>query len=140
MDCVFCSIETQEPERVIKTNKNTLVVLSNPRLMPGHMLVVPKRHVEKISELSAEEREEFFNQTVELQEKVLEKFAPGCDISEHYRPFIPNSKFKVAHLHMHIRPRTLDDELYQKVQIHEKEVFTEPTTSEVQKFKALFGE
>src|SRR6185295_18637251 len=114
MDCQFCEIINGKTGRILKEGKHVFVVLSNPKLMDGHFLVIPKRHVEKISELNTEERQEFFDETVNLQEKVLEKIAPGCDISEHYRPFIPNNKFKVTHLHMHIRPRFLDDELYMK--------------------------
>ena len=139
MNCVFCDVGNKELERVIRDNKNTFVVLSNPRLMSGHMLVMPKRHVEKLSELSEEEREELFNQTIQLQEKVLETLAPGCDISQHYRPFIPNSRFKVSHLHIHVRPRTLDDELYQKVQSHEKDIFTDISEGDQVKYKKLFG-
>ena len=39
--------------------------------MPGHMLFIPRRHVEKISELNKEEQEELIEVTIEFQEKSL---------------------------------------------------------------------
>jgi diadenosine tetraphosphate (Ap4A) HIT family hydrolase len=99
---------------------------------------IPKKHVERFSDLSTEEKNELFDEVSELEKLVIEKFAPGCDISQHYRPFIPNSKFKVSHLHIHIRPRFLDDELYMKVQKFENDIFEEPNPEEYDKFKTLF--
>lgn len=138
MTCPFCDIIDKRTERLIRETENVFITLSNPRLMPGHLLVIPKRHVEKLSELTQEERDELFDEAIRLQEKVLGNLAPGCDISQHYRPFIPNSKFKVSHLHLHVRPRSLDDELYQKVQVFEKDVFQEATLDEFDKYKELF--
>jgi diadenosine tetraphosphate (Ap4A) HIT family hydrolase len=57
MNCPFCEITTEKTERVIRETESTFAVLSNPQLMSGHLLVIPKRHVEKLSELSKEERE-----------------------------------------------------------------------------------
>ena len=107
--------------------------------MPGHLLVIPKKHVEKFSELSLEKKGEFFGEVILIQEKILEEVASGCDLSQHFRPFIKQSRLKVNHLHMHIRPRTFEDELYQKVQIHEKEVFTDILKTEFKKYKKLFS-
>lgn len=91
--------------------------------MPGHLLVIPKRHVEKISELNEEERKELFDTVIEFQEKIISKIAKGCDINQHYRPFQTQDKLKVNHLHIHILPRESKDELYQKSQKFEKDIF-----------------
>ncbi|MDE2213464.1 MAG: HIT family protein [Patescibacteria group bacterium] len=139
MDCPFCKIVIENTERIIRETERTFTVLSKPRLMPGHLLVIPKKHVERFSELSKEERNELFDEIALLEQKILIGLAPGCDISQHYRPFIPNSRFKVSHLHIHVRPRSLDDDLYQKVQIFERDVFQEPNQEEFEKFKKLFG-
>jgi histidine triad (HIT) family protein len=140
MDCPFCAIIAKRTERLISETAHTFTTLSNPRLMPGHLLVIPKRHVEKLSQLSGEERNDLIDQAMRLQEKVLESVAPGCDISQHYRPFIPNGRLKVAHLHIHVRPRSLDDELYTKVQIFENDLFQEPSPEEYEKYRKLFSE
>jgi histidine triad (HIT) family protein len=138
MDCRFCDITTQAGQ-IIREGEHTIVFLSKPRLMPGHLLVIPKRHAEKLSDLTKEERAELFNEAAQLQEKVLEMIAPGCDVSQHFRPFIPDSRFKQAHLHVHIRPRALEDELYEKSQKFENDIFMDPSEEELEKYKNLFN-
>jgi len=62
--------------------------------MPGHLLVVPKRHVEKLSALQEDERRELFEKVIQFQEKILSKLASGCDIKQNYRPFQKQSNLK----------------------------------------------
>jgi histidine triad (HIT) family protein len=132
-NCPFCDI-LKTKKRIIEEGKSVFVALSNPRLMMGHILVIPKRHVEKISELEKKEREELFYFTIKFQEKILEKIAPGSDIRPHYRPFIVQTDLKIDHLHIHLQPRFLDDELYKKSQIYHRNIFkslTEKEASEI---------
>jgi len=136
MDCPFCHIN-EEKTRLIKNGKNIFVIFSNPGLMEGHLLVIPKRHVEKLSELSKDEKEELFNLVIEYQEKILKNIAPGCDIRQHYRPFLKQSKSKVNHLHIHLQPRKFDDELYKKCQIYHEDVFKELIEEEVNRISKL---
>ena len=68
MDCPFCNINP-EKTRILKDKKFVRVIFSNPCLMPGHLLIVPKRHVEKLSELNEEEQKELFETIIEFQEK-----------------------------------------------------------------------
>jgi histidine triad (HIT) family protein len=140
MNCPFCDILTKNTERIIRESKHAFVVLSNPRLVPGHLLVIPKRHVEKFSELPEEERTELFSEAIKLEEIILEKFASGCDMSQHYRPFIKQNRLKVNHLHIHLRPRESEDELYQKVMKYERDVFTDVSKEEFEKYKHIFSE
>jgi len=137
MDCPFCKIDKKRT-RIVKEGKSVLVVLSNPRLVDGHLLVMPKRHVEKLSQLENKEKEELFETLIEFQEKILSKFATGCDIRSNYRPFIKQGELKVNHLHFHLLPRELEDELYKKCQIFEKEIFRMLTKREKEKFAKLF--
>jgi len=139
MDCPFCQIIKEKSERILLETKCSFVVLSDPKLMSGHLLVIPKKHVEKFSNLSSEELKDLIDLTIRMQEFVLKEIAPGCDVCEHYRPFIPDNKFKVSHLHVHIRPRFLDDELYKKVQIFEKDVFSKLDDEEFKKYKELIS-
>lgn len=139
MDCPFCRYY-EEKNTVIRESANTFTVLSNPRLMEGHLLVIPKQHIENFSELELSIRQELFEEAIKLQEIILEELAGGCDISQHYRPFVPQSKYKVNHLHIHVRSRTLNDELYEKVQKYESDVFTNVSEQEFEKYKKLFAE
>jgi len=138
MDCPFCTIN-EEKTRIISEGTYTRVILSNPRLMPGHLLIVPKRHVERISELEENEKRELFEKLEEFQEKILSKLAKGCDIRQNFRPFQKQNNLKVHHLHIHLQPRELEDDLYKKCQIFETQVFSELTNEEKEKFSKLFS-
>jgi len=99
--------------------------------MPGHLLVIPKRHVEKPSELNEQERAELFETVIEFQEKILNKISSGCDIKQNYRPFQKQNRLKVNHLHFHLQPRELFDELYKKCQIFQKDIFKDLSQQEL---------
>ena len=132
MDCPFCNIDKKR-NKVIKYGKNVFVMFSNPRLMEGHLLVIPKRHVEKLSELNEEERKELLDTVIEYEEKILKNISPGCDVRQHYRPFLKQSELKVDHLHIHLQPRKLEDDLHHKLQLFGKDVFKELTKEEIDK-------
>ena len=132
MDCPFCQIiSNDQKERVLDENEMAVVILSNPRLMPGHILVIPKKHVERLSQLAALERSGLLEMAIKWQELIIEKLAPGCDLRQNYRPFIPSGRIKVNHLHFHLLPRSLEDELYRKSMTYEKELFQDLTSSEM---------
>ena len=136
MICPFCNID-KERTIIIKEGKNAFVCLSNPRLVEGHLLVVPKRHLENISELNKEEREEMFGFVVDFQRKILENISEGCDVRWNYRPFKKQDDLKVDHFHIHLIPRSFKDELYTKSQIFEKEIFRKLTQEEIDKIVNL---
>ena len=96
MSCPFCNIQTKRT-RIIRKGKHTLVILSNPRLVEGHLLVIPKRHIVKMSELNKEEKEELLDTVIEFQEKIISRFASGCDIRQNYRPFQKEDGIKIDH-------------------------------------------
>lgn len=139
MDCPFCSVD-EIKNRIIKKGKYCFVTLSNPKLVPGHTLVIPFRHVEKASQLTKEEKTELFDTLIEFEEKILEKFSTGCDIRSNYRPFLKQNWIKVDHLHFHLQPRENEDELFQKVQIFEKNLWQMLSEEEKEKYNKLFGE
>ncbi len=74
--CVFCEIN-QEKNKVISESNDIIVILSNPALVKGHCLVIPKRHIEKISELNDKEKEEIFSELIKIQNNLLKKFSGG---------------------------------------------------------------
>ncbi len=139
MDCPFCNINS-EKTRILKNGNFVRVIFSNPCLMPGHLLIVPKRHVEKISDLNEEEQQELFKMIIEFQEKILSKVSSGCDIRINYRPFQKQDGLKVNHLHIHLHPRELFDELYEKCQIFEKDVFKDLSIEELDKMFKIFSD
>jgi diadenosine tetraphosphate (Ap4A) HIT family hydrolase len=106
--------------------------------VPGHLLVIPKRHIEKSSQLTKAERKEIFDAIINIEEKLVKKFSKGCDIRSHYRPFMKQSWLKVNHLHFHLQPREFEDELYQKAQKYELDVWRELPEDEIKVIKKIF--
>jgi diadenosine tetraphosphate (Ap4A) HIT family hydrolase len=111
--CSFCNIDP-ERSKVIKKFKYVYVIFSNPRLTPGHLLVIPNRHVKRISELKDEELLELFHVMNLYCDKVL-KFAKGYMIKNNYMPFLDEGERKVNHMHFHILPRNFNDKIYMKM-------------------------
>lgn len=131
--CPFCDIK-EEKTRVLSETALSVTILSNPSLVRGHCLVIPKRHVEKLNELREDERKDLLHHTIKMQELLLKKFF-GCDIRQNYRPFQKQNSLKVNHLHIHLQPRKLKDELYQKCQKFEKQIFRQINQKELDKLK-----
>lgn len=110
-------------ERVLKSNKTAQAFLSNPRKVPGHFLVTPKRHIEKPWELTAEELQDVFELIFFVEQKLIGKVGDGVDIRQNYRPFMQQGKLKVNHLHFHLIPRYLEDYLYKVSEQFETDLF-----------------
>jgi len=137
MACPFCEIVKNSKERMLAERAHVVVILSNPRLVAGHLLVIPKRHVLKLQELSEEEQKELFDTVLAWQEKIITRIASGCDIRQNYRPFIKQNDLKIDHAHVHLIPRELEDELYQKSTKFEKDIFAPLAENERQKISLL---
>ena len=138
MPCPFCELDPQRTV-VLEERAFAFVALSNPRLMPGHLLVIPKRHVEQIIWLGTLEMIECFSLLQSYEAKIIAYLgAGGCDIRQHYRPFLSESELKIDHMHFHLLPRNLDDELYQKSLRHEQELFSSPEETEQELMVHLF--
>jgi diadenosine tetraphosphate (Ap4A) HIT family hydrolase len=123
MNCPFCELDHKR-NKVIYNGKTVFVALSNPRLAKGHLLVIPKRHIEKPSQMNRVERTELFDIILKFQDKITSLLAKGCDIRENYHPFRKaDDHSKVDHIHFHLIPRDPDDEIYQTYEKLQKDVF-----------------
>ena len=137
MDCRFCGLK-DDRTRIISEHKYCYAILSNPRLMKGHILIIPKRHVEKLSELNAKERLELFEVLQKYSQKILDlKISKGYSIHMNYMPMLPESKTKVDHLHIHIWPRDKDDEIYMKMLKNQQGLFKDLAEKELKRFKNI---
>ena len=70
--CVFCEIISRNKKnetQFISESKHSFIILSNPSLTKGHLLIILKKHVEKISELKNFEKKDLF--------KIIEEKVPG---------------------------------------------------------------
>lgn len=120
-DCPFCDTK----EQVLKENERAKVILSNPRKVPGHFLVIPKRHVEAPWELEKDEITDIFDLIFFVEKKIIGKLGDGIDIRQNYRPFLKQSNLKVDHVHFHVYPRYFDDYLYKVSEKFEADLFTD---------------
>ena len=135
--CPFCTIDPNRTT-VVQEFALTRAVLSNPRLAPGHLLLIPIRHVQRLSELEHEELDELVSLLIRYQELIFRKFTPGCDIRQNYHPFEPEGDIKVDHLHMHLIPRSYNDEFYRSVHTVEDALFQLITPVEKERFYDLY--
>jgi len=136
--CPFCTIAKEE--RILKEGEHMRVVFSNPRLMPGHLLVIPKRHVTRLSEMTEEEKKELLDFLIEFEENILEKLSTGCDIRQHFKPYIKNSRTSVKHFHFHLQPRELDDEMHKAIDPPYKPLYQDLPDEEKERLFKLFSE
>ncbi len=137
MDCPFCNLNS-DINRVIYESETVFVILSNPCLTKGHLLVIPKRHIEKPSDLTSKERIELFETVLKYQDILIDMFGGGCDIRENYRPFQKQNDLKVDHIHFHLIPRTLDDEIYQSYEKLQRNVFKKMDRIETEQILEVF--
>lgn len=120
-NCVFCNYNENKK---IRESENTFTLLSNPYLLEGHCLVIPKIHYESLDDVPEIILIELITEVIKVS-KILRNIlgVRGIDLRQNFRPFLPESKFKVNHVHFHVIPRELEDELYQKSMRHEADVF-----------------
>ena len=125
-DCPFCNPE----ERVLKQNDRANVLLSDPHKVPGHILVMPKRHVEKPWELTHEELTDIFDLIFFVEQRLVDKLGEGVDIRQNYRPYLKQDDLKVNHLTFHVIPRSPDDYLYTVSEKYEEDLFADLDAAE----------
>jgi diadenosine tetraphosphate (Ap4A) HIT family hydrolase len=133
--CPFCNLEEN---RTLHTGNLASAILSDPRIVAGHSLVIPKRHVEDPSELTQEELLEIFSIIAKVRSQILKDGTAGCDIRQNYRPFLPEGRTKVNHVHFHVIPRDFEDELYTTSMQFEAGLFKDLSESESKTFMEKF--
>ena len=102
MDCIFCKIATgQITAEKVYESENVLAFKDISPVAPEHILIIPKKHISNIDELTGEDSAqmgELFLAAREIsKERVLHE--------QGYRLIINNGKAAgqdVSHLHMHI--------------------------------------
>ncbi len=112
--CVFCQIPEREPERVLAQTTLAYVVLNKFPYNPGHLLIVPLRHVGELEELTAGEHAELqalLARSVRAlrDESEPQGFNVGLNLGRIGGAGIPE------HLHWHVVPRWSGDTNFMSV-------------------------
>jgi histidine triad (HIT) family protein len=106
--CIFCDIVTGAvPAHVVHSDELTLAFLDVRPLFPGHTLLIPRDHVEILSDLPTDMLAPYFA-TAQLLSRAMEEVlgAKGSFVAINNR--VSQS---VPHLHTHIVPRRPKDGL-----------------------------
>jgi histidine triad (HIT) family protein len=108
--CIFCSIvEGKVPASVVYEDDHILAFMDLHQANPGHVLIIPKVHIETIDQLTPQLTAEVFQVVVILTRAVQSAFQPdGLTI------FQSNGKAamqEIPHMHVHIMPRYYHDGL-----------------------------
>ncbi len=106
--CVFCGIVAgDEPAEVVFDDSAVLAFLDRRPVFPGHVLIVPRAHVETLTDLPVDQVAPLF-QRVQLITAAVESAlaADGSFVAMNNR--VSQS---VPHLHVHVVPRRRGDGL-----------------------------
>ena len=102
--CVFCLVPEREPDRVLARGETSYVVLNRYPYNPGHILVIPYRHVGDLEDLSREEDDEL-HELIRRSVRALREdsqphgFNIGMNLGAGAGAGIP------GHMHWHVVPR-----------------------------------
>lgn len=106
--CVFCDIAAGDvPATIVFEDDATLAFLDLRPLFPGHVLVVPKEHVETLAELPSEAIAPFFGSVQKLAVAV----EAAMDAKGTFVAINNKVSQSVPHLHVHVVPRRPKDGL-----------------------------
>ncbi len=108
MSCLFCEIASRSvASDIVYEDETALAFLDYRPLFPGHVLLIPYRHVTTLADLPAENVASFFQAAQRLETAVESAMeADGSFIAINNR--VSQS---VPHLHIHIVPRRKKDGL-----------------------------
>jgi histidine triad (HIT) family protein len=108
-DCIFCAIVAGDiPGRVVGETDDALAFLDANPMAPGHTLVVPKAHRQRVADLSREESRAVFDLVHELAPRI--EAAVDADAHTIAVNDGPEAGQEVPHAHVHIIPRFADDD------------------------------
>ena len=107
MDCIFCKITKKEiPSKIITETKKSIAFLDAYPLSVGHTLIIPKRHYEKVQDMTDADNADLFNTVYKVISKV-DKLTGATLLAVHNGN---DSGQEIPHVHVHLIPRELSDQ------------------------------
>ena len=104
-NCPFCNVESER--EIISSSSLSLAFFDGFPVSPGHVLIIPRRHVASFFELTQEERKDMFNLADDVKHIVDNRFHPdGYNIGVNIGEAAGQSIF---HVHLHLIPRYYGD-------------------------------
>ncbi|MEM5830277.1 MAG: HIT domain-containing protein [Candidatus Aenigmatarchaeota archaeon] len=100
-ECIFCKIAKKEaPAYIVYEDDVSIAFLDINPLTEGHILLIPKRHYERLVLMPEDEIKEFAKSLKNVLKIVEEKLSPNYNI------IVNNGSIQeIFHAHIHIVPR-----------------------------------
>ena len=106
MDCIFCKIISKQiPAKILHETSDSICFLDVFPLAKGHVLVIPKKHHQKIQDLNTNENSDLFSLVHTMMSKV-DSITGSTLLAIH------NGKTagqEIPHVHVHLIPRSNSD-------------------------------
>ncbi len=122
MKCIFCDPKIRKKETFYESKECIAIVDIKP-VVQGHVLIIPKRHVEKFVELTEEEIVDIFSSVKNVYDILIKAFKASA-----FNLLIQDGRDagqSIDHLHLHVSPRIkydIDDkDFYKKILIDSSE-------------------
>lgn len=110
MSCVFCGISTGAvPASIVFENEDTIAFIDLRQFHSGHVLVIPRRHIVDIRDAD-EQTAMAVMATVAKVARAVSAVFPSDGLSL-WHSAGAGANQEVPHLHVHIHPRFLDDDV-----------------------------
>ena len=108
MKCVFCDIvQGAVPAEIVFKDERTIAFLDTRPLFPGHVLLIPREHIETMADLPDELVGPLFTNA----RKIARAMEPALDAEGSFVAVNNRVSQSVPHLHVHIVPRRKGDGL-----------------------------
>ena len=106
MDCIFCKIIKGDiPTKFLNETSHSVSLLDAFPLAKGHVLVISKKHHQKIQEMSQEENIDLFSH-VQLMTSKVDAITGSTLIAIHNGK---DAGQEIPHVHVHLVPRSKTD-------------------------------
>lgn len=106
MNCIFCKIIVGDiPVKVLKETTHSISFLDAFPLAKGHVLVIPKKHHQKIQDMNKEENNDLFSLVQDMLFKV-DALTGSTLVALHNGR---EAGQEIPHVHVHLVPRSDDD-------------------------------
>lgn len=110
MDCVFCNIVNgKAPSLKVYEDEYALVFMAAANDVDGHMLAIPKKHVESILDCDEAMLSHLMSAVKKVSEHCVNKC--GCDGVNLLNASGESAGQSVPHFHIHIIPRKHNDNI-----------------------------
>ena len=116
-DCIFCKIISRDiPSYQIYEDDDVLAFLDITQTTKGHTLVVPKKHIRNVLEMTGEDAATLFSKIPQIASHITKTLgASGMNILQNNETIAGQTVF---HAHVHLIPRYSKDDGF-------KAIFTE---------------